>query len=89
MSEAHFVTISCDQPQCRAKYTGQAGQNASTVRRAAARRDSGWVSRRALPTPYQKSVGIFPTWKEDYCPEHAYMVDPEYVAAVKRANGEV
>lgn len=85
MSDSRHYFIRCDVQHCTAYVMGDMSEPPNRIRKRIAGKKYGWVSRPHPPTAEQRRLGIQPTWKDDFCPFHAYEIDtPVHTAAQER-----
>lgn len=81
MSDIKHVYIRCDVPYCLDEFIGEAGENASTLRkRIAGQKYGGWVSKwKSLPRTAFMIGHDIPARRErvDYCPFHASKIEDD------------
>jgi hypothetical protein len=75
MSETRHYIIRCNATLCNAREMGENDEPPSKMRPKLKTR--GWASRQHPPTASQRKIGIYPTWKDDYCPAHAHLAKEE------------
>ena len=81
MSDFKHIHISCDVAHCSAEFVGDPSESADQLRtRIASKQYGGWVSR---PHSFPDSDDVAETWKDDFCPFHAYEVHTPIHTAAK------